>query len=140
MVQDEFQVTIPSKTGEGQAVQERIISRLEQLEYPPRDVFGVRLALEEALVNAIKHGNGRDPAKQVQIECRISAQCVWIRIEDEGQGFDLESLPDPTLEENLEKPSGRGILLMREFMTKIEYNDRGNCVILEKRRETPAGE
>ncbi len=60
---------------------------------------------------------------------------MWIRIEDEGHGFDLESLPDPTLEENLEKPSGRGILLMREFMTKVEYNERGNCVILEKRRD-----
>ncbi len=73
MVQDEFQVAIPSKTGEGQAVQERIVSLLEQLEYPPRDVFGVRLALEEALVNAIKHGNGMVPSKLVRIECRVSA-------------------------------------------------------------------
>ena len=138
MVQDEFQVAIPSKTGQGQAVQERIISRLEELEYSAREVFGVRLALEEALVNAIKHGNRMDPAKKVRIECRISSESVWIHIEDEGEGFDLESLPDPTLAENLEKPSGRGILLMREFMTHVEYNERGNGVILEKRRDPPA--
>ena len=136
MVQhDEFEVAIPSKTGEGQAVQERIISLLEQMDYPMREVFGVRLALEEALVNAIKHGNGMDPSKKVHIECRVNRERVWIRIEDEGKGFDIKALPDPTLEENLEKPSGRGVLLMREFMTKVEYNDRGNCVILEKRRE-----
>lgn len=141
MVQhDEFEVAIPSKTGEGQAVQERIVSLLEQMDYPMRDVFGVRLALEEALVNAIKHGNGMDPSKKVHIECRVSPERVWIRIRDEGQGFDLKGLPDPTLEENLEKPSGRGVLLMREFMTKVEYNDRGNCVTLEKHREPPTGE
>lgn len=136
---DEFEVTIPSKTGEGQAVQERIVALLEQREYPMRDVFGVRLALEEALVNAIKHGNGMDPSKKVYVECRVSSERVWIRIRDEGQGFDINALPDPTLEENLEKPSGRGVLLMREFMTKVEYNERGNCVTLEKHRDPPAG-
>jgi serine/threonine-protein kinase RsbW len=52
----------------------------------------------------------------------------------------VNALPDPTLEENLEKPSGRGVLLMREFMTKVEYNDRGNCVTLEKHREPPAAD
>lgn len=141
MVQhDEFEVAIPSKTGEGQAVQERIISLLEQLDYPMRDVFGVRLALEEALVNAIKHGNGMDPNKKVHIECRANRERIWIRIRDEGQGFDINALPDPTLEENLEKPSGRGVLLMREFMNKVEYNDRGNCVTMEKHREAPAAD
>ena len=113
---------------------------MEQLDYPMRDVFGVRLALEEALVNAIKHGNGMDPNKKVHIECRVSRERVWIRIRDEGEGFDLNALPDPTLEENLEKPSGRGVLLMREFMTNVEYNDRGNCVTLEKHREPPAAD
>jgi serine/threonine-protein kinase RsbW len=139
MVQhDEFEVAIPSKTGEGQAVQERIISLLERMDYPMRDVFGVRLALEEALVNAIKHGNQMDASKKVYIECRVSTERIWIRIRDEGQGFDINALPDPTLEENLEKPSGRGVLLMREFMTKVEYNDRGICVTLEKHREPAA--
>ena len=133
----EFQVSIPSDTAEGQAVQERIVALLEKLGYPARDVFGVRLALEEALVNAIKHGNKHDPGKQVHICCRANHAAVCITIEDEGPGFAPEEVPDPTLEENLEKPSGRGIMLMRAFMSSIEYNQAGNCVRLEKRRDVP---
>lgn len=132
---DEFEVTIPSDTAQGQAVQERIVQMLERMEFPPRDVFGVRLALEEALVNAIKHGNGLDPRKQVRIGCHVDDLRVRIFIEDEGSGFHPEEIPDPTAEENLEKPSGRGIMLMRAFMTSIEYNARGNRVTLEKVRE-----
>lgn len=132
---EEFKVSIPSDTAQGQAVQERIIELLERLNYPPRDVFGVRLALEEALVNAIKHGNRHDPDKQVHVHCRVDRESVQISIEDEGPGFIPGEVPDPTLEENLEKPSGRGIMLMRAFMSSIEYNETGNCVMLEKRRE-----
>lgn len=133
----EFKVSIPSDTAEGQAVQERIVVLLEKLGYPARDVFGVRLALEEALVNAIKHGNKHDPCKQVHIRCRADRDVVCITIEDEGPGFVPGEVPDPTLEENLEKPSGRGIMLMRAFMSSIEYNDTGNQVTLEKRRDVP---
>lgn len=130
----EFEVTIPSDVGAGQAVQERIVRLLEELNYPSRDVFGVRLALEEALANAMKHGNGMDPTKTVRIGCRIGPDKLRIEIEDEGQGFALNEVPDPTEEENLDKPSGRGIMLMQAFLTLVEYNDVGNCVTLEKRR------
>lgn len=134
---EEFEITIPSDTTEGQAVQERIVKLLEELNYPPRDVFGVRLALEEALVNAIKHGNRHDPEKSVRIECRVGPERVYVEIEDQGPGFDPEDVPDPTALENLEKPCGRGIMLMRAFMNRIEYNETGNRVILEKLRDTP---
>lgn len=130
----EFDIHIPSDTAAGQAVQERIIGALEQREFSPRDVFSVRLALEEALVNAIKHGNGMDPDKQVHVRCRINSDCVRIEVEDEGPGFTLTDVPDPTAEENLEKPCGRGIMLMRAFMDIVEYTARGNGVVLEKRR------
>ena len=133
---EEFETTIPNETAAALAVQERIIRRLEELGYPPRDVFGCRLALEEALVNAIKHGNRLDPAKRVRIGCRIAAERFRIEIEDEGPGFELEEVPDPTAEENLEKPSGRGIMLMRAFMTRVDYLGRGNRVLLEKDRGT----
>ncbi len=132
---EEFEVLIASSTAEGQKVQERIISRLEQLGFPPRGVFGVRLALEEALVNAIKHGNGLDPRKHVRVGCQISADKVRIVIEDQGAGFSPGDVPDPTEEENLEKPCGRGIMLMRAFLNLVEYNERGNRVILEKHRD-----
>jgi len=131
---EEFEVTIPSSTAEGQKIQERIIQRLEEIDFPARGVFGVRLALEEALVNAIKHGNRLDPSKQVHVVCQISSEKVRIVIEDEGTGFRLQDVPDPTDDENLDKPGGRGIMLMRAFLSVVEYNERGNRVTLEKLR------
>ena len=131
---EEFEVSIPSDTVAGQEVQERILASLEQLDYPPRDVFGVRLALEEALVNAIKHGNRMDPNKQVQVGCWIGKELVRIEIEDQGEGFKLADVPDPTDEANLERPCGRGIMLMRAFLSLVEYNEFGNKVVLEKIR------
>jgi len=132
---EHFEIRIPSETTAGQAVQERIVSRLEQLEFPPRDVFGVRLSLEEALVNAIKHGNGMDPNKHVRVSCHIDDELVRIEIEDEGPGFNPEEVPDPTAEENLERPCGRGIMLMKAFLSRVEYVGRGNLLILEKTRD-----
>lgn len=131
---EQFEVTIPSDTSAGQAVQERIVARLEELEYSSRDVFGVRLSLEEALVNAIKHGNGMDPNKTVRVECSISSEFVRVVVEDQGPGFKPEDVPDPTEEENLERPCGRGIMLMRAFMSHVEYLGRGNVLVMEKRR------
>ena len=133
---DDFAVNIPSETSQGREIQERIIGLLESRSYPDRDLVGVRLALEEALVNAIKHGNGMDPSKQVRVDCTFDEDRVTIVIEDEGPGFDVGSVPDPTSEENLDKPGGRGIMLMRSFMSRVEYNDSGNRLLLEKIRAT----
>ena len=133
MSSDEYtEVTIPSDTAECQAVQARIVEALEVREYPERDVFAVRLALEEALVNAIKHGNRMSPDKNVDINCWISDERVRVEIQDQGTGFDRTHVPDPTLLENLERPCGRGIMLMGAFMNLIEYNEQGNKVTLEK--------
>lgn len=137
---EEFEIRIPSDTVQGQAVQERIVKMLEDLDYPPRDVFGVRLALEEALINAIKHGNRMDPDKSVHIGCRVASDKVRIVIEDEGPGFVPAEVPDPTAEENLERPCGRGIMLMRAFLSFVEYNESGNRVTLVKERETATEE
>lgn len=134
----EFAISIPSDTAQGREVQERIIGLLEERSFPERDVFGVRLALEEALVNAIKHGNRMDPNKQVRIDCRVEDDSVRIVIEDEGEGFNVAAVPDPTIDENLDKPGGRGIMLMRAFMTSIEYNESGNRIVLEKIRDPEA--
>ncbi|HSG72702.1 MAG TPA: ATP-binding protein, partial [Planctomycetaceae bacterium] len=77
-----FDESIPSETAQGQRVQERIIALLEQMGYSQKDVFGVKLALEEALVNAIKHGNGMDPNKVVRVKCQVSQQEARITITD----------------------------------------------------------
>ena len=136
----EFEVVIPNNTSAGQSVQERIILLLEELRYEERDVFGIRLALEEALVNAIKHGNQMDPNKTVRITCRAETNKVRIEIQDQGEGFQPGEVPDPTADENLERPCGRGIILMRAFMSTIAFNASGNCVILEKERSEPEPE
>ena len=105
-----------------------------------RDVFGVRLALEEALVNAIKHGNRMDPDKSVRIGCQVCDKQVRIEIEDQGSGFDVSDVPDPTEDENLEKPGGRGIMLMRSFMSTVEYNASGNRLVMTKLRDAEPDE
>lgn len=132
---DRFEVRIPSETEAGHAVQDRILKVMEDLEFSMRDVFCVRLALEEALVNAIKHGNGMNPQKSVRVSCECTPQQILIEIEDEGEGFDPGDVEDPTDDENLDRPGGRGIMLMRAFMNEIKYNPSGNCVTLLKVRD-----
>ena len=131
----QYNETIPSDLSEAERIQETIVGMLEALEFPARDVFGMRLALEEAIVNAIKHGNGMDPDKSIRVSVAVDDEKVLVEIEDEGTGFDPTDVPDPTCEENLEQPGGRGIMLMKAFMSSVEYNDAGNLVRLEKLRE-----
>lgn len=128
------QQTIPSETGAGKRLLEEVLDQLAAQQWGDHDIFGVHLAMEEALVNAIRHGNRSDSSKRVHVHCKISADRVWVEIRDEGPGFNPSSIPDPTDEENLENPSGRGIMLMRTFMSRVEYNERGNCVVMEKLR------
>lgn len=123
---------IPSKTGAGGAVLQEVLSQLEQYNWPQRDIFSVHLALEEALVNAIKHGNRHDITKKVHVACSMTPKLLRIEITDEGQGFDPSTLPDPTDEDHIDAPSGRGVMLMRSFMSRVEYNEAGNHVIMEK--------
>src|SRR5262249_10225277 len=94
--------TIPSDLAEVRRIQNEVRDALESSRYGERDMFHIELALEEALVNAIKHGNQLDPAKQVRVSYSISAERFEIRIEDEGGGFDPADVPDPTLPENCE--------------------------------------
>lgn len=129
-------ITIPSDTSAGHEVQERIVSLMEEREFSMRDVFSVRLALEEALVNAIKHGNQLDPDKTVRVHCDIEQDRVYVEIEDQGPGYIPEDVPDPTLDENIERASGRGLMLIKSFMNKVEFNEKGNCIKLEKLRST----
>lgn len=129
----QFDVWIPNDMAEAREVQERIVGLMEQNAWPMRDCFGVRLALEEALVNAIKHGNRMDPDKKVYVACELSADEITVAIEDQGEGFKLAEVPDPTEDDNLEKPSGRGIMLIRSFMNGFGYNEKGNRLTMSKK-------
>lgn len=118
----------------GRSVTERILAAMHQAGWTDHDRFAVHMAMEEALVNAMKHGNLRDPGKRVDVSCRLAADRVQVRIADEGSGFDPAAVPDPTEDDYLEIPSGRGLMLMRCYMTTVRFNELGNEVWMEKVR------
>ena len=95
-----------------------------------------RVGLTEALSNAMLYGNSRDPSKRVLVEIAFQLGCIQARVTDQGQGFDPRSVPDPTTPENLTKPCGRGLFLMRKLMDEVCYNDRGNQVTLVLKLES----
>jgi serine/threonine-protein kinase RsbW len=125
---------IPSERGAGRAVQDLVLDELSRRNWPEGEIFGIRLALEEAVVNAIKHGNQHDATKQVRIACRVTDDHLWVSIADEGRGFNPDDVPDCCCDDRLEIPSGRGIALMKAFMCHVEYTAGGNCVVMQKRR------
>jgi serine/threonine-protein kinase RsbW len=111
---------------------EMLLPQLEAYQWSNRDTFGIHMAMEEAIMNAIRHGNQSDPKKRVHIRINVSGPRFYSKITDEGTGFDLADVPDPTLEENLEKTSGRGVMLIKSFVDVVKYNEIGNSVELEK--------
>jgi serine/threonine-protein kinase RsbW len=97
----------------------------------PEDAYGnVLIAVTEALNNAIIHGNGGVREKNVQLVVREEVDSVVFEVKDEGAGFDYLNLPDPTAPENLEKPNGRGVFLMRSLADEVEFYDNGSRVEL----------
>ncbi len=130
-----FEVTVPNNSAQVRLIRERIIELLERCAYSTRDVFHVRLALEEAMVNAVKHGNQMNPDKSIRVLCSVGSECARFEIEDEGRGFCAGEVPDPTETEFMERPGGRGLLLMRSMMSSVEFSRTGNKVIMEKLRE-----
>jgi serine/threonine-protein kinase RsbW len=113
---------------------ERMAAWMEAEDYPHSDCAGMRLALEEAVVNALRHGHRYDSAKQVRVRFRVDTLEALAEVEDEGPGFDPESVPDPTAAENLDRPSGRGLLLMRHFTSWVRFHGCGNRVTLCRTR------
>lgn len=132
-----FDRKFPSDTQLARQFLEELLHNLSENGWPEEDTFGVHLATEEALMNAIKHGNQRDESKFVSFSYKVSPISLWLEVADEGLGFDPEAVPDPTLDENLEVPSGRGLMLMRTFMTSVTYNAKGNQVTMTKERTPP---
>jgi len=122
------------RPGEVAPLVEGLAAEMARLGYARRDCLGVGLALEEAVVNGLRHGNRGDPAKQVRVRYRVTAGAVLAEVEDEGRGFDPALVPDPTLPENLDRPSGRGLFMMRHYLDQVRYCGRGNRVVLYKRR------
>jgi len=115
-------------------VLDALAGRMEALGYLKRDCFGMHLALEEALVNALKHGHGHDPAKAARVRLCVTAEQAMAEVEDQGPGFDPSAVADALQPENLGRACGRGLLLMRHYTTWVRFSDRGNRVTLCKCR------
>ncbi len=108
---------------------------LKKSGYDEGQVFAIRLAVEEAIANGFRHGNEGDPGKTVKVVHEITESDLAISIEDEGTGFDPESVPDPTEDANLEIPSGRGLMLMRAYMTEVNVIPPGNRIEMRFQRD-----
>ncbi len=129
-----MEYVIPSDLTEARRLQERIEKHLQQSQYHDKEIFGIRLALEEAIVNAIKHGNQMDPCKNVAVRYRVLADRFEASVTDEGPGYNPTDLPDPLADENLERPCGRGLFLIKHYMTDVVIHPPGNRVAMCKMR------
>jgi serine/threonine-protein kinase RsbW len=127
---------LPSERGASRLIMDELLDRLGEHGWPSADIFSIHLAAEEAIVNAIVHGNKLAADKKVHVECFVSPTVARIEITDEGEGFDPSQVPDCTREDRLDVPSGRGVMLIHNFMTRVEYNERGNRVLMEKTRDS----
>ena len=123
---------ISSDLKEIKKVEQRVLDELRRYNYDQDVVFAVKLALEEGLNNAIKHGNRLRGSKIVNISFHVDSTRTTITITDQGGGFDPGALADPTADENLEKPYGRGVMLMRAYMDQVRFNKLGNEVYMVK--------
>ncbi|PHQ82118.1 MAG: anti-sigma regulatory factor [Phycisphaera sp.] len=111
------------------ALGERVLAAAEIAGYSEASRFAVRLALEEALVNAFRHGHKDLPKNEtVGVEFEVDERSIRLVVTDRGPGFAPDDVPDPTSDENLTKTSGRGLLLMRAYMTEITHNQAGNQI------------
>lgn len=123
-------LTLPNDPDAFRRAESDLLQAIQACGYPEASTFAVRLALEEAVVNGFKHGNAGEPGSTVELRWAVDPKRVLIEVEDQGKGFQPKDVPDPRAPENLERPSGRGIMLMRAYMSSVEYNPAGNRVTM----------
>lgn len=133
MVTVKHRLSIASDFQAARQVQETLLEQVARFGYSESAVFAIKLALEEGLNNAIKHGNRFDPNKTIEVAFTVDEKRFKVDITDHGTGFDPNLVPDPTADENLEKPSGRGIMLMRAYMDEVQFSPKGTQVHMVKR-------
>lgn len=135
---DLTEMVIPNDLRAAKNSEDRILLHLARFDYSPESTFAIKLAMEEALTNAIKHGNRNDRRKQLVLRYFIDNERAVIMVRDQGAGFAPADVPDPTAEENLERPNGRGLMLMHAYMSRVRFNAAGNEVwMLKFNRDEP---
>ncbi len=132
-----YSIVVESKPSAIVSVFEQIRSKLIDNNFGKDDIFAIHLTLEEAFLNAVKHGNKMDPSKKITVEYSVDADKVEISITDQGPGFKPDAVEDPRFGENLFKPGGRGLLLMNSYMDMVKYNPEGNSVSMIRYKEKP---
>jgi len=128
-----YSIRIPSRTDKIVEVEEAVIEAMQNAGFCESDIFAVRMAADEALANAIRHGNRFDPDKSVWVKFCARDSSVTVVVRDEGSGFDYSQLPDPTAPERIELPCGRGLLIINTYMDEVTFNEQGNEVTMTKR-------
>ena len=134
-VHEKIEFELPSDLALMNGVLQYLLERVAKLGLIKPDRSNLFIALDEAFVNAVKHGNKNDPGKLVRVTAELSSKEACFTIEDEGTGFNVQEIPDPRDPANLFKTSGRGVLLIYNIMDEVEYNAQGNRVKMVKRPE-----
>jgi serine/threonine-protein kinase RsbW len=130
----EFEKEWPATSQGAETALEEILGAIDKTGLCCGDVDEVRMALREALNNAVRHGSRLDPNKRFYVSCRCDPEeGLWVKVRDEGEGFDPNKVPDPTHPENLERPGGRGVYMIRHLMDEVEYHDNGRVVAMRRR-------
>lgn len=114
------------------AVSNKLIQQLKENGVQEEIIFDIHVGFEEALRNAMIHGNQQDSEKKVLVETEVTGESVTILVEDEGEGFEPGELPDPTHGDNLLRESGRGVYLIKHLMDEVRYENGGRRVIMVK--------
>lgn len=123
---------IPSDPQYIKQASDRVLDSLKALKLDEDILFDVRLCLEEAIINAMRYGNKFNKDLPVSIGYSLSADRLEITVRDRGAGFNYTDLLDPTATENILKPGGRGLLLIKNLMDEVKFNDRGNEIKMVK--------
>ena len=135
-LRENIEFELPSSIGVMHSILEYLLRRVELMGVVKTEQSNLFVALDEAFVNAVKHGNKFDSKKLVRVTAEVSSQEARFTIEDEGEGFDVNSIPDPLDPQNLFKTSGRGVLFIYNIMDEVKYNERGNRLTMIKRSES----
>lgn len=129
------EIVVPNDLAAAKRPEKMILDEVMKCGYCENVRFAIKLAMEEALTNAFRHGNKSDPSKHIIVRFKITTDQIEIEVADEGEGFEPDHVPDPTLPEFIDRPHGRGIMLMKAYLDEVSYGDRGKRVRLVMKKK-----
>lgn len=131
-MRDYKEIVVENDLAAAKGPEQEILREIHRHGYGENAAFAIKLALEEAITNAFRHGNKCDPAKHIRVQYRVTPQRVEIEVIDEGEGFCPDDVPDPTQPGYIDRPHGRGLMLMRAYLDEVVFSPCGNAVRMVK--------